>query len=47
VILSGRPWKIGAEINYFVDTPDAFAQEWFIGFNISPVVENGMVEWFK
>jgi hypothetical protein len=47
VILAGRPWKLGAEINYFVDSPDAFAQEWFIGFNISPVVENGLVEWFK
>ncbi len=47
VILGGRPWKIGAEINYFVDPPDAFAQEWFVGFNISPVVENGLVDWFK
>ena len=47
VILAGRPWKLGAEINYFVDSPDAFAQEWFIGFNISPVVENGLVDWFE
>jgi hypothetical protein len=47
VILNGRPWKIGAEINYFVDAPDAFAQEWFIGFNISPIVENGLINWFK
>ena len=47
VILGGRPWKIGAEINYFVDAPDAFAQEWFVGFNISPVVENGLANWFK
>jgi len=47
VILAGRPWKLGAEINYFVDSPDAFAQEWFIGFNISPVVENGLAEWFE
>jgi hypothetical protein len=47
VIWNGRPWKLGVEINYFIDTPDAFAQEWFIGFNIAPVVENGLVEWFK
>jgi hypothetical protein len=47
VILGGRPWKIGAEVNYFVDSPDTFAQEWFVGFNISPVVENGLVSWFK
>lgn len=47
VIWNGRPWKLGAEINYYIDTPDAFAQEWFIGFSISPVVENGLVEWFK
>ena len=47
VILNGRPWKLGAEINYFVDAPDAFAQEWYIGFNISPVVENGLMDWFK
>ena len=47
VIWDGRPWKLGAEINYFVDAPDTFAQEWFIGFNISPIVENGLVNWFK
>jgi len=47
VIWNGRPWKLGAEISYFIDAPDAFAQEWFIGFNISPVVENGLVDWFK
>jgi hypothetical protein len=47
VILNGRPWKIGAEINYFVDAPDALAHDWFIGFNISPIVENGLINWFK
>ena len=47
VIWGGRPWKLGTEVNYFVDAPDAFAQEWFIGFNISPVVENGMAKWFQ
>ena len=47
VIWSGRPWKLDAEINYFVDSPDAFAQEWFIGISIFPVVENGLTKWFK
>jgi len=47
VILAGRPWKLGVELNYYVDAPDTFAQQWFIGFNISPVVENGLVSWFK
>ena len=26
---------------------DAFGPEWMIGFNISPVVENSLVNWFK
>ena len=47
VIWGGRPWKLSAEYNYFVDAPDAFAQEWFVGFNIAPVVENGLADWFK
>ena len=47
VILSGRPWKISGEINFFVDQPDAFGPEWFIGFNVGPVVENVMAGWFK
>jgi hypothetical protein len=40
VIWRGRPWKLGAEINYFVDQPDAFGPEWMFGINIAPVVEN-------
>ena len=47
VIWDGRPWKLSAEINYFVESSDAFAQEWFVGFNIAPVVENGLADWFK
>jgi len=47
VIWSGRPWKLSMEFNYFVEKPDSFGQEWFIGFNIAPVVENGLVSWFK
>jgi len=29
VILNGRPWKFGIEINYFVAQPDAFGPECF------------------
>lgn len=34
------PWKLSAEINYYVETPDALAPEWMIGINITPVVKN-------
>ena len=40
VIWKGRPWKLSAEVNYFVDQPDAFGPEWMFGINIAPVVEN-------
>jgi len=35
------------EINYYVDQPDAFGPEWMIGFNIAPVVQNKLANWFK
>jgi len=47
VIMDGRPWKLAMEINYFVEQPDAFGPEWFIGFNVTPVVENVLASWFK
>ena len=47
VILNDRPWKIGIEINYFVQRPDVFGPEWFLGFNITPVVENVFASWLK
>ena len=46
VIWNGRPWKLSAEVNYYVDSPDAFGPEWFIGFNIAPVVENVLARYF-
>jgi len=45
--LNGRPWKFAAEVNYYVDQPDLYGPEWMIGFIITPVVTNGMVEWFR
>ena len=47
VIWNGRPWKLSAEINYFVDQADSFGHEWFIGINVAPVVENVLASWFK
>jgi hypothetical protein len=46
VIWGGRPWKLGVEFNYFVEKSDQFAQEWFIGINITPVVSNVLADWF-
>lgn len=40
VIWNGRPWKLGAEINYYVDQADAFGPKWMFGINVAPVVEN-------
>jgi hypothetical protein len=47
IIWNGRPWKLSAEINYYVEQPDAFGPDWFIGFNVGPVVENVLARWFK
>jgi hypothetical protein len=47
VILSGKPWKLGFEFNYYVEKPDEFGPEIMIGFNVSPVVENVFARWFK
>jgi hypothetical protein len=47
VIWNGRPWKLSAEINYYVDQGDAFGPEWMIGINVAPVVENVLAKWFR
>jgi len=47
VIWNGRPWKLSTELNYYVERADAFGPEWFIGFNVAPVVENVLASWFK
>ena len=47
VMIGKTPWKIGGEINYYVEQPDAFGPEWMIGIKFSPVVENVMANWFK
>ncbi len=47
VILGSTPWKLGMELNYYLEQADTFGPEWMIGFNISPVVKNSLVDWFK
>jgi hypothetical protein len=47
VIRKGRPWKLSMEINYYVEQADAFGPQWFVGFNIGPVVKNMVAEWFE
>ena len=47
VIRGSTPWKLSMEFNYYIEQADAFGPEWMIGFNISPVVKNGLVDWFK
>ena len=47
VVWNGRPWKLGMEINYYVDQADSFGPEWMIGLNISPVMENVFAKWFN
>ncbi len=42
VVWNGRPWKLSAEVNYYVEKADAFGPEWMISFNIAPVVKNGL-----
>jgi hypothetical protein len=46
VILGGRPWKLGIELNHYVEKSDAFGPEWMIGFNFGPVVENVLSDLF-
>ena len=46
VVLGGRPWKFSVELNYYVERPDAFGPKWMLGFNVAPVVKNGLASWF-
>ena len=47
VKINGRPWKFAIELNYYVEHSDDFGPEWMIGFNITPVVQNKLANWFK
>lgn len=41
------PVKLGFELNYYVESPDAFGPRWMLGFNITPVVPNFVEGWFR
>jgi hypothetical protein len=47
VVVNGRPWKFNVEINYYAEQPDAFGPEWMVGFDVTPVVENKILQWFR
>lgn len=42
IVIGGRPWKLSAELNYYVEKADAFGPQWLLSFNIAPVVKNGL-----
>ncbi len=46
VVWNGRPWKLGFEVNYYVERADSFGPEWMVSFNIAPVVKNGLASLF-
>lgn len=47
VHMGKTPVKFTLEANYYVEQSDTFGQDWFIGFNISPVVTNFVANWFQ
>ena len=46
VVMNGRPWKLAAEINYYVEKSDPIGPEWMLSLNVTPVVKNGLAGWF-
>lgn len=46
VVMNGRPWKLAAEINYYVEKADPIGPEWMVSLNVTPVVKNGLASWF-
>jgi len=45
--LGDIPLKLELEVNYYVARPDVFGPKWMIGFNITPVVHNFLVDLLK
>ncbi|GEA59009.1 hypothetical protein [Vibrio comitans] len=46
VIMGQRPWKIGMEVNYYVEKAES-RPDFMLSFNISPVVENKLAGLLK
>lgn len=38
--IGGKPWKFSAQVQYFVEQPDAFGPEWLLKLTITPVIKN-------
>ena len=47
VKLGNTPVKLQAEINYYIEKPDAFGPQWMISFNVTPVVTYVIEQWIK
>ena len=45
--LGKMPLRVQLELDYYVERPDAFAPEWLIGLNITPVVPNFINNWIR
>jgi hypothetical protein len=41
--LGGKPWKFQAQVQYYVEQPDAFGPEWLLKFTVTPVIKNPFV----
>ena len=41
------PFKLDLTLDYYVERNDAFGQEWVVGFNVAPVVENVLAGLFS
>ncbi len=46
-VIAGRPWKFGLEANYYIVKDERTRPDFMIGFNITPVVENQLANFFK
>lgn len=47
VMFNGRPWKLGIEVNYYVDKPGSFGPRTMVEFNVGPVVKNVFAQLFE
>ncbi|MGB5408708.1 MAG: hypothetical protein WBN43_18205 [Thiogranum sp.] len=45
--INGRAWKFQAQVQYFVEQPDAFGSDWLLKFTVTPVVQNKLAGLFK
>jgi hypothetical protein len=47
VMIGKLPLKLALEFDYYAVSPSAVGQNWFIGFNIIPVVPNVLANWLS